>query len=477
MAIDPPTSYIGVSELGVIAGLGMIIALVLNVTLLPALVMLLAPPQQDLAVGYAWFAPVDRFLVTHRRLVLGAFGLSVVGTIALLPQVRFDFNPLHLRNPNGEAMATLSDLMRDPLQTPNVIDVLRRSQAQADQLATRLARLPQVDQAVTLSSYVPDDQPAKLALIEDASLLLDPTINPLQTKPPPSDAENLQALAEASAELTKAAGLVSPAAADARRLAASLGAIAKGPAARREQFQQVLVAPLATMLDRVRNLLAAQAVTRQSLPPDLVRDWVAPDGRARVQAMPKGDSTDNRVLVAFAAAVRQIAPDASGGPISVQEAAKTIAGAFIEAGVLSLIAVSALLLVRLRSIREVAFTLAPVVLSGFLTLATCVLINQPINFANIIAFPLLFGVGVAFHIYFVMAWRSGQSNLLQSSLTRAVLFSALTTGVAFGSLWLSSHPGTASMGKILAISIVWTLVCALLFEPALLGPVPAKAAS
>ena len=219
-------------------------------------------------------------------------------------------------------------------------------------------------------------------------------------------------------------------------------------------------------------MLAAQPVTQQSLPPDIVRNWVAPDGQARAQVFPKGNSNDNRVLVRFAKAVQTVAPDASGGPISIQEAASTIASAFIEAGILSLVAVALLLFVKLRSVKEVAFTLAPVVLSGFLTLATCVLIGQPINFANIIAFPLLFGVGVAFHIYFVMAWRAGETHLLQSSLARAVLFSALTTGVAFGSLWLSSHPGTASMGKILMISIVWTLVCALLFEPALLGPPP-----
>ena len=224
------------------------------------------------------------------------------------------------------------------------------------------------------------------------------------------------------------------------------------------------------MLDQIRALLAAQAVTAQTLPPDLVREWTAPDGRARIQVFPKGDSNDNAVLVRFSQAVQAVAPDASGGPISIQEAARTIAWAFIEAGVLSLIAIIVLLLAVLRSIRETAFTLAPVVLSGFLTLATCVLIGQPINFANIIAFPLLMGVGVAFHIYFVMAWRAGQTDLLQSSLTRAVFFSAMTTGMAFGSLWLSSHPGTASMGKILMISIVWTLVCALLFEPALLGP-------
>ena len=222
-------------------------------------------------------------------------------------------------------------------------------------------------------------------------------------------------------------------------------------------------------------MLAAQPVTQASIPPEIVRSWLAPDGKARVQVFPKGNSNDNRVLERFASAVQAVAPDASGGPISIRAAADTIANAFIEAGVLSLIAVALLLFLKLRSVKEVSFTLAPVVLSGFLTLATCVVIGQPINFANIIAFPLLFGVGVAFHIYFVLAWREGETDLLQSSLARAVLFSALTTGVAFGSLWLSSHPGTASMGKILMISIVWTLVCALLFEPALLGP-PEKAA-
>jgi hypothetical protein len=392
-----------------------------------------------------------------------------------LPLVRFDFNPLHLTTPKSEAMSTLTDLMHDPENTPNAIDVLRPSLAQADQVATKLSKLPEVDQAITLSSFVPDDQPAKLALIQDASLLLDAAVNPIESKPPPTDAETVQSLTAAAAALRGVPGAPQPGAGDAARLAAALDRLASGPAALRQKTGATLTAPLGALLDQIRNMLAAQPVTQQSLPPELVRSWLAPDGQARVQVFPKGNSNDNRVLVRFAKAVQTIAPDASGGPISIQAAAKTIEGAFIEAGVLSLIAVALLLYLRLRSLKEVAFTLAPVVLSGFLTLATCVVIGQPINFANIIAFPLLFGVGVAFHIYFVLAWRSGETNLLQSSLARAVLFSALTTGVAFGSLWLSSHPGTASMGKILMISIVWTLVCALLFEPALLGPPPKQA--
>ncbi|MGB7855390.1 MAG: MMPL family transporter, partial [Pseudolabrys sp.] len=83
--------------------------------------------------------------------------------------------------------------------------------------------------------------------------------------------------------------------------------------------------------------------------------------------------------------------------------------------------------------------------------------------------PLLLGVGVAFKIYYIMAWRSGRRNLLQSSLTRAVIWSALTTATAFGSLWLSKHPGTSSMGKLLALSLVCTLAAAVLFQPALMG--------
>jgi len=97
------------------------------------------------------------------------------------------------------------------------------------------------------------------------------------------------------------------------------------------------------------------------------------------------------------------------------------------------------------------------------------LLGIPMNFANIVALPLLLGVGVAFKIYYVVAWRAGRTKLLQSSLTRAIFFSALTTATAFGSLWLSSHPGTASMGKLLALSLVTTLAAVLLFQPALMG--------
>ena len=466
-----PTAYVGIAELGVIAGLGMVIALALSVTLLPALVLLLRPGAPRGETGFAALAPVDRYLERRRGVVLWAFGVSLAASIALLPWVSFDFNPLHLRNPDAPAMKTLADLTHDPDRTPNTIDVLAPDAATAAALSRRLSTLPEVKQVVSLDSFVPADQPAKLATIADASTLLDLTLNPFDVAPPPTDPELVDALRTAAAKLGEAAGATaSPGAVDARRLASAFERLSRASPAKRQQVSAVVSRPLTVMLDQARAALTAQPVTRATLPGDLVRDWTTPDGRARLQVFPAGDGNDNATIRRFRVAVARVTPAISGLPVATQAAGATVAGAFVQAGVIAFLAVSLLLFAVLRDLREVAFTLAPVVLSIFLTLGTCVVIGQPINFANIIAFPLLFGVGVAFHIYFVMAWRGGATGLLQSSLARAVLFSAFATGTAFGSLWLSHHPGTASMGKILMISLAWTLVCALIFEPALLGP-------
>jgi len=473
-----PTDYIGVSQLGVIAGLGLIFALLLCLTLLPALLRLAPPQPPRKADTPIPLQALDGFMLSHRRIVVGTGVLAAIGSAALLPMLHFDFNPIHLRSPKVESVSTLLDLMKDPDESPNTLEALAPNLAAAQPIAARFGALPQVYGVRTLQSFIPDDQPEKLAAISDASTLLDLTLNPIAVDPPPTDAETQTSLATASAQLSTAAGNnTTPAANDIRRLAVDLDRLAKGSPALRQRATDALIPGLNTLLDQIRDSLQAQPVTLDSLPQDLKRQWMTADGRARISVIPKGDSNNNAVLAKFTDAVRTVDPNVVGTPIAVQESGKTIVAAFIEAGVLSFIAITILLFIVLRRVRDVAITMAPIVLTGLLTMASCVLLGQPLNFANIIALPLLFGIGVAFHIYFVMAWRSGGEHLLESSLTRAVFFSALTTATGFGSLWASSHPGTASMGKLLMISLVWTLVSALLFQPALMGPPPKDAAS
>jgi hypothetical protein len=469
-----PTAYLGVSQLGVIAGAGMFMAVALNLTFLPALIVLLDPPHGRAPPGPgAALERLDGYILSHRRWVLGIALGGAVGSALLIPLLHFDFNPFHLQNTRTEAAATLLDLMRDPDQSPDTLELIAPTTSAAEALAARLAQLPEVDQAKTISSFVPADQPAKLTAIKDAADLLSFTLDPLVTTPPPTDGDVISSLTTTATNLRAAAqGTAGQAATAARRLADDLDWLATAPPQARAHAAQVLIPGLNSMLAQTRQALQAEPVSLATLPPDVVKDWLARDGRARVSITPRGDANDNAVLERFIAAVSAVAPDVTGEPIGIREGGRTIAGAFLEAGVLSFIAITLLLIAVLRRLRDVAITMAPIVLTGLLTLGSCVVIGQPLNYANIIALPLLFGIGVAFHIYFVMAWRSGAAHLLQSSLTRAIFFSAMATATGFGSLWASNHPGTASMGKLLMISLLWTLVSALLFQPALMGAPP-----
>jgi hopanoid biosynthesis associated RND transporter like protein HpnN len=456
-----PTAYRGVSELGEIAGVGMILAFLFTLTLLPALLAILKPPHEDEPVGYAFLAPIDRFQTGHRKLIVsGAVGLALLGA-PLLTRVQFDINPLHLRSPKAESVATLLDLANDPRGGLNSIEILAKSLPEADALAQKLRALPEVESVTTLSGFVPDDQKPKLEAIADARDLLGPSLaaRPLAA---PADAEDVLALREGARVLAGAKGL--------ERMAAAFQLLADAPPASREMARKNVIAPVATLIGDVKLSLAAGPVALGDLPPELSRDWIAADGRARLELYPRGDRNDFDNLRKFSDAVRKVAPDAAGATVSILEAGDAVIKAFAQAGALALVSIAILLGLALRRIGDVALTLAPLLLAGVYTLEICVLIGLKLNFANIIALPLLLGLGVAFKIYYVMAWRAGSAELLQTSLTRAIFFSAMTTATAFGSLYLSNHPGTSSMGELLALSLATTLCAAVFFQPALMGP-------
>jgi uncharacterized protein len=465
-----PTDYKGVSELGKIAGVGMLIAFLSSITVLPALLSLLNPPGEKEAVGYAFLAPVDHFLEKHRVVIIVGTLVVAIAGLPLLYFLRFDFNPINLRSPKVESIATFLDLRKDPNTGANAINVMTNSDEDARKIAVRLEKVPEVLRVMSLESFVPDDQPAKLKLIAQGAKVLDPALNPDSIDPAPSDQENVQALNESAESLRKAAGdATGPGAVASRRLADALSKLAGASEAMRNKTQAIFVTPLNIVLEQLKNSLQAQPVSLQTLPADLVASWKTKDGLQRVEALPRGDPNDNDTLRKFAGAVLAAEPNAIGGPVSILKSGDTVVRAFIHAGLWALVVISLLLWLALRRLTDVLLTLVPLLVAGAVTLEICVLIGLPLNFANIVALPLLLGVGVAFKIYYVTAWRAGRTNLLQSSLTRAIFFSALTTATAFGSLWLSSHPGTASMGKLLALSLVMTLAAVLLFQPALMG--------
>ena len=463
-----PTSYRGLSELGQIAGSGMIIAFLTSVTLLPALLTVLKPPSEPRPMGFASLAPVDSFLQRHRVSVIAGTLLLVGLASPLLLFLPFDFNPLHTQNPKAPSVATFLDLRKDPRTGANAIEIVAPDTRAAAGIAQGLSSLPQVWRTQTLDSFVPSGQNEKLKLIRAVAKTLEPLLKPAKTAAPPTDAQNIDALTSTADTLSAIAGHAQGAGADAATRLSTLLQLAKADPSVRQEVETAVAGPLRLSLHQLQEELGPQPVT-DNLPPDLKRAWVTPDGRARVQVLPKGDPDDTTALRDFVTAVLAVQPNATGPAVLMYEAGNTVVRAFIEAGIFSLAAIAILLWITLRRITDVLLTLVPLLVAGIVTLELCVVLDLPLNFANIIALPLLLGVGVAFKIYYIMAWRSGKTALVQSTLTRAVIFSALATATAFGSLWLSSDPATSSMGKLMALALVSTMAAAVLFQPALMG--------
>jgi len=464
-----PTEYVGVRELGWIAGAGMVIAIVLNFLLLPALLTLLRPRAEPEPVGFTRAAPVDAFIKRRRFWVVGAAGALALVCLALLPRVSFDFDPLDLKDPNSEAMRTVLDLTRDPQTTPYTAEILAPSLDAAKALADKLGDLPEVDQVVTGAGFVPADQDKKLAILSDLTLLIGPSLQPVAKQPAPSDAQVMASIAACRDALQKFADAHPDAKTTARLAAALSAAVARGPSIV-PVLDKALLSGLLYRLQLLGQLVQAKPVTLADLPVDLRDSWIAPDGAARIEVFPKGDARNPEVLKKFVAAVHSVAPQATGTPVTIQESGRLISGAFVEAGIIAVAAIIVLLAVVLRRPRDVALVIAPLLLAALMTLGATVITGQKLNYANIIALPLLLGIGVAFDIYFVMNWRAGLSDHLQSSTARGVVFSAATTMCAFGSLWLAPDIGTSEMGKLLTISLLMTVFCTLFILPALLGP-------
>jgi len=466
-----PTAFVGVAQLGLIAGVGMLIAFVCTMTVLPALLVLFEPRAGVEEVGLKWLRPLDRPLVRFRKPILLTCAMLAIAGAASLPRLVFDGDPLNTKDPTTEAVRTLHSLMEDPIANPYTMEALVGSVDEAASLAARLRTLPLVGDVLTLRSFVPEDQAEKLPLIAEAAMLLAPTLD-VDADGQRPDAAALRLAAQSAAGALDSVRDRLPEGSTLGAIAADLGTLAQASDRTLLAANIALTRFLPPQLERLRRALNAKPTTEADVPPDIARDWVLPDGRARLQIVPKRGTMGSDGLHRFVAQVHEVAPDAAGAAVAITASADTIVASFRSAAIWALLAIAVILIVALRRALDVALVMAPLLLSSMLTVLFAVLLPLPLNFANIIALPLLLGVGVSFNIYFVMNWRAGRSQPLGSATARAVLFSALTTATAFGSLALSRHPGTASMGALLLLSLGCTLLTTMLFVPALLAQAP-----
>ena len=476
-----PTGYVGVAELGMISGTGMFISLFASLTVLPALMSIgvradrQKGPRRLEEAGFA----LPSLPIRHPRAVCAVAALLAVGALALVPRLRFDANPLRVRDPGVESVRTFDELVEEGEVNPWRIEILARDLTDADALSARLRELESVDRALTLRDYVPEDQASKLLILEDVSLFLGlPLVG--EVRDPPDLAEQIESVERLRAALMRLRSweesiLVVE---SANQLVTTLDRFleeARHPrtgAAAVAALETTLVGAILERVERLEVALTASPVTLEDLPGAVRERLVSTDGRALVEVYPAGNLNDDAVLERFVEEVRSLAPDAAGVSVYMLESAGVIVEALRQAFLLAFILIAALVWLIWRNLRDLVLVMAPLILAGLLTGAVSVLAGLPINFADVIVLPLLLGIGVDSGIHLVHRHRSGidlHGDLLATSTSRAVLWSALTTIASFGSLGLASHRGMASLGQLLTLGIALMLIVNLMVLPALIA--------
>jgi predicted exporter len=362
--------------------------------------------------------------------------------------------------------------------SPWTVSWLASDAPEAEAVAQRLRGLDVVGRVITPADLVPGEQEQKLEIIFDIASFLPPVRAPRSV---PTLEQQRSALRRFEAA---AAGFADPAGsheldASVRRLAAAVQELgtrieaADSPLLEIQRAEASMVEPIDWWITRLRRAVEAQPVTLDDLPIPVREQMIGRDGRLRVEVFPSRDVGEPAELARFVDGVRKVVPDVAGHALYLLEFGRSMVRSLQQALFTAVLVIGVLLYLLWRRFGDTLIVLVILGLGATLTTAVATLLGIPFNFADVIALPLLLGLGVDSSIHLVHRFRSETGlggELLHTSTARAVTYSGLTTLASFGSLAFAPHRGMASIGQLLTIGVLLMLACNLVVLPALLRP-------
>jgi len=475
-----PTTFDGVSELGLIAGTGMFISFIVTFTLLPALLNLFRHHNHKTsdATLTAPFSETLSGILHRRKNAIRSLGIiAAIASLAFVHAIEFDYDPMNLRDQQSESVSAIIDLVEEERLSPWNIEIVEEKRFEVKEKADSIKKIESSGQVLTVFSFVPENQEEKLEIIKNINSRIS-RIPEIRKDSAAMDIQNqveaVSMLENSIQDYTKAI----PENLD--RLEESVGLLNSTldelsfDEMRNliEHVEEGLLEHFPLMLSNLKKAASATPVSIDSLPAALKNRWISQAGeKYRIQVSPAAGIDDPQTLRSFSKKVREVAPDATGELVTFIESGNIVVEAFREALIYSLLAITILLLIYLRSFIYTIYILFPLLLVALLTGAAMVIFGIKFNFANIIALPMLLGLGVDNAIHMVHRAKEGSiesKDLLKTTTSRAIFFSSLTTLFSFGNLMVSPHSGTASLGLVLLFGILFLIFSTLIVLPAFL---------
>ena len=470
-----PTDFAGMAQLGVISAGGMAIAFLLSMTLLPALLALMpGNPGRPSYPLLSWHLRAPGYGV--RKYLTVIVLVAGIAAMYVAPSAVFEGDPIALKDPEASAVKAFKALNSDRDAPSYIAELVVKNASEARLMASRLENVFEVRDVVSALSFVPADQTQRLARLRNIrSIMPKPNSNQLPDRGADARKKALEGVRKSLSALERIKSAPPEVRTSAQQLRRTFDIYLNAEPRSAQSDRELELNLFSGLLPNLRAFdrkLDVDRITVDTLDRGLQSRYLSSEGKYRLDILPREAINDDVSMRRFVSAVKAVAPRATGAPVEIIGGADVVARAMLQATGVAALLIAIMLFVALRRVGDVVLVLLPIALAGVLLLATTVILGIPFNFANVIVLPLLIGLGVDSGIHLVMRTREEiaaghQAELLETSTPRAVLLSALTTIASFGSLAVSSHRGTASMGELLTIAIMLTLVCTLIVLPTL----------
>lgn len=495
------TDFGGLIELGVIAGTGLLICAAVMTTALPASILIYDRWRARRGGAHAarrhaedrraemdstapCGAPPSRAARLHSGWTLAGCAGAIGLLGALIPALRFESNLLHMQADGLPSVAWENRILEDSVSASWFAGVIARSEEEVLEISERARQQPAIEQVRSVLDLVRADTPRRVALRAELAEALvpafghssSPQLSPSAIAPPLSAAV-IEPLAAKLNTMTALAWMTASKAdmetlrGIAQQLTTLSGALSDPrTAAAAAQGSERAVLTTAAALTAIGE--GSRLSLRESLPAALAPRLVSLDGGMFVSMMPREDIWEFSPLSQFVAAIRAVSAHATGVPITVYESLIDMRSAFILMSTLSLLAVAAIVWLDFRSIAATATCVVSLLVALAWTLGIMSLLGITLNLANFFGIPMLMGFGIDSSVHLMHRARETGNPRALGWTTRAVIVSAATTAIGFGTLLFASHQGLRSLGWLILLGTAATIVSSVILLPALLHRYP-----
>lgn len=488
------TPFKGISELGVISGGGTLLCVIAALTILPASLLLYLTrsdrasqlhhrttqhleKQRSSRIAQG-LAKLSDFAIAHPIALLITTTALLSLAVPIAYRSRFDHNLLNLQA-SGLNSVTAENILidRSSHSTWYAVSVATGSQ-QAEELAIRFRKLPSVARVDHAASLIaPQNDPARKNLLSQLNLQTEMLLSMFRGGYAQySDLNALRNWLDQS--LPQLQG--SPLAPICASLEQKLSRLTKTEVEQRiKTFETAKQTTTLQRLKDFKTLIDAPPPTIQHLPPS-IRDRLWRDGNIfQLRIFPKGNVWDREPLQRFIRDLESVDPKVTGHPVQTFYASGELQESYYSASVYAIIVVSIILLLNFGNPFHVITAMLPAICSLISLLALMTWLDMPLNPANMIALPLVLGIGVDDGVHLTQQFRQRRHRsrheiqeqrylyTVEPGTNLAILLTSISTMLGFGSLMVAHHRGLFSLGWVLTIGIGLCWVFSMFLLPAI----------